>query len=164
LLCFDLGSTRSLKNIKEKYLKELYENRDHVFGFNPWKFSFVKGAKNEIIPMVLIVGCKSDLRKQTDENVVIPKVTAKNKKKMKKKTKKKKEQEKQNLNKNENKNVINWEKIPNELMLDIFTFLDVGDLGRVACVCKRWKEITDDESLGHWQQKKTNFTCVGWSK
>jgi len=73
LLCFDIRNRQSLKNIKDKYLKELAEYQDYVFAFNPHELQ--GREQNEIIPIVLLVGCKCDVRKGRDNKYVIPKVS-----------------------------------------------------------------------------------------
>jgi len=148
LLCFDIRNRDSLKNIKDKYLKELYEHQDDVFGFNPYEVSQI--GINEIIPIVLLVGCKCDMRKAKDNNFVVPKVSddgllAKFKKKQKQNKKKKKK--KQNVKQENEEESINWQDLPDEVFLLIFSYLDGDALRRMACVCKRWNILTDDKSL-----------------
>jgi len=162
LLCFDIRNRRSLKNIEEKYLKELSEYQESVFGFNPYEVSKKKGTRNEIIPMVLLVGCKCDLRKAEDNTYVIPKVsdegffssifswfggTSSSSATLDKKKNNKEEEEEEE----KNKNGINWQDLPDEVFLKIFSYLNGDALGRVACVCKRWEKLTEDNSL--WEQR-----------
>jgi len=156
LLCFDIRNRVSLKNIKEKYLKELYEHQDDVFGFNPQDVSPKRG-NNEIIPIVLLVGCKRDMRNARDKNFVVPKVSDDGlfasvfKKKTNQKqanNKKKKQNVKQEDEDDEN---IDWHQLPDEVFLLIFSYLDGDALGRMACVCKRWQKLTEDKSL--WNKR-----------
>jgi len=156
-------------------LKELYENQEKVFGFNPWKMSYRSDVDNEIIPMVLIVGCKSDKREnEADKNFVVPKVLSVEhehglttmllkkihiNKKHKVKVEKEREKEKEER-KNKIKNVFHWKKVPNGVLLDIFSYLDAKDLGRAACVCKKWKQVTDDISLSLTRQKREQKIVV----
>ena len=37
------------------------------------------------------------------------------------------------------------EQLPNEILVNIFTFLNIQDLGRCAQVCKRWHLVSQDE-------------------
>jgi hypothetical protein len=37
------------------------------------------------------------------------------------------------------------EQLPTEILVDIFTFLNIQDLGRCGQVCKRWSIISQDE-------------------
>ena len=39
--------------------------------------------------------------------------------------------------------------IPDSLLLEIFTYLDIRDLGHVAQVCRLWQRVSQDELL--WQ-------------
>ena len=47
------------------------------------------------------------------------------------------------------------EKIPNEILLKIFSYLEVQDLGRCATVCKEFHEIAYDRGL--WQKLPINL-------
>lgn len=40
-----------------------------------------------------------------------------------------------------------WHILPDSILLQIFSFLDVPDLGCVAKTCKKWKRVSLDESL-----------------
>ncbi|CAG5867164.1 unnamed protein product [Menidia menidia] len=44
---------------------------------------------------------------------------------------------------------ISWERLPDELLLRIFSCLPLHDLLRASVVCKRWRCLAFDESLWH---------------
>ena len=48
------------------------------------------------------------------------------------------------------------EKIPNEILLKIFSYLEVQDLGKCASVSKRFNKIAYEKRL--WQKRAINFT------
>ena len=52
--------------------------------------------------------------------------------------------------------VTTMEKIPNEILLKIFSYLEVQDLGRCARVSKQFHEVAYDRSL--WQKLPINLT------
>ena len=47
------------------------------------------------------------------------------------------------------------EKIPNEILLKIFSYLEVQDLGKCASVCKKFHEIAYERRL--WQRLSVNL-------
>ena len=51
----------------------------------------------------------------------------------------------------------NFEQLPDEVILNVLKYLDIKDLGRCAKTCKRFQNVSHDESL--W--KKINLS---WNK
>lgn len=49
----------------------------------------------------------------------------------------------------------NFDKLPEEVILHVFTMLDKRTLTKCAHVCRQWRRITYDESL--WQ--RLNIPC-----
>jgi len=48
------------------------------------------------------------------------------------------------------KNTPDWSVLPSEILLTVFELLPVGDIGRVAKVCRTWNQVSQFPQL--WQE------------
>jgi hypothetical protein len=57
----------------------------------------------------------------------------------------------------------NFRALPNEVMLHIFKYLTVHDLGHISLVCRSFKMLADQDEI--WKLKtKCNFICSFYIK